>query len=145
MLWAQIVLTLASLAVCTFAPGFLLVRRLPWRPLEKICGAVAASLVILYLIALAVFCFAPGSETGIYRAVACVFTALAIWQWRDIRLLSQQFGARQALKGFAFLLAWSIPALSMIRNFSVSVDQTSDGLLHPLRAVALPCRSAEAR
>jgi hypothetical protein len=118
MLWAQIALTLASLAVCTFVPGFLLVRRLPWRPLEKVCGAVAASLIILYLIAFAVFCFAPGSETGIYRTVACVFAALAIWQWRDIRRLAQQFGARQALKGFAFLLAWSIPALAMIRNFS---------------------------
>jgi hypothetical protein len=118
MLWAQIALTLASLAVCTFAPGFLLVRRLPWRPLEKVCGAVAASLIILYLIALAVFCFAPGSETGIHRTVACVFAALAIWQWRDIRRLAQQFGARQALTGFGFLLAWSFPALAMIRNFS---------------------------
>jgi hypothetical protein len=118
MLWAQIVLTLASLAVCTFAPGFFLVRRLPWRPLEKLCGAIAVSLLILYLIAFAVFNFAPGSETGIHRTVACVFAGLAIWQWRDIRRMAQQFGARQALTGFAFLLAWSLPALAMIRNFS---------------------------
>jgi hypothetical protein len=118
MLWAQIALTLASLAVCTFTPGFLLVRRLPWRPLEKVCGAVAASLILLYVIAWAVFCFAPGSETGIYRVVACVFAALAIWQRRDICRLAQAFGARQALTGFGFLLVWSLPALAMIRVFS---------------------------
>src|SRR5271154_5866565 len=97
MLWAQIALTLASLAICTFTPGFLLVRRLPWRPLEKVCGAVAASLILLYVIAWAVFCFAPGSETGIYRAAACIFAGLAIWQWRDIFRLARAFGARQAL------------------------------------------------
>jgi hypothetical protein len=134
MLWAQIGLTLASLAVCAFAPGFLLVRRLPWRPLEKVCGAIAASLIVLYLIAFAVFCFAPGSETGIYRTVACIFAALAIWQWRDIRRLAQQFGARQALKGFGFLLVWSIPALAMIRNFS-GAGWTGDWVEHFQRSL----------
>ncbi len=118
MLWAQIALTLASLAVCSFAPGFLLVRRLPWRPLEKLCGAVALSLILVYIVAWAVFCFAQGSETGIFRAVTCAAAALAIWQWRDIRRLALSFGARQALLGYGFLLVWSVPALAMIRNFS---------------------------
>jgi hypothetical protein len=118
MLWAQLALTLASLAVCCFAPGFALVRRLPWRPLEKLCGAAAASLILVYLVAWAVFCFAPGSETGAFRAAACVAAGLAIWQWRDFRKLAQSFGARQALLGYAFLLVWSLPALAMIRNFS---------------------------
>src|SRR5579864_136870 len=118
MLWAQIAVTLASLAICTFVPGFLLVRRLPWRPLEKLCGAVAASLILLYVLGWAVFCFAPGSETGIFRCVAYLFAALAIWQWRGIHHLARAFGARQALKGFGFLLVWSLPALAMIRVFS---------------------------
>jgi hypothetical protein len=118
MLWAQIAVTLASLAICTFVPGFLLVRRLPWRPLEKLCGAVAASLILLYVLGWAVFCFAPGLETGIFRGVACLFAALAIWQWRGIHRLARAFGARQALTGFGFLLVWSLPALAMVRVFS---------------------------
>ncbi len=118
MLWARLALTLASLAACCFAPGFALVRRLRWRPLEKLCGAVAASLILIYLFAWAVFCFAPGAETGAFRAAGCVAAALAIWQWREIRRLARSFGARQALLGFGFLLLWSAPALAMIRNFS---------------------------
>ena len=118
MLWVQIAVTLLSLAICAFVPGFLLVRRLPWRPLEKVCGAVAASLILLHVLAWSVFCFAPGSETGIFRSDACLFAALGIWQWRDIRRLARAFGARQALTGFGFLLAWSLPALAMIRVFS---------------------------
>ncbi len=93
-------------------------RRLPWRPLEKLCGAVAASLILLYVLGWAVFCFAPGSETGIFRGVACLFAALAIWQWRGIHRLARAFGARQALTGFGFLLVWSLPALAMVRVFS---------------------------
>jgi hypothetical protein len=118
MLWARIALTLASLAVCSFAPGFLAVRRLPWRPLEKICGALAASLIGLYLLTFAIYCFLPRSETVIFRAASCIAAGMAIWQWRDIRRLARSFGARQALTGFGFLLLWSLLALGIIRNYS---------------------------
>ncbi len=118
MLWAQLLLTVASLAVCSFAPGFALVHGLRWRPIEKICGSVAASLILIYLFSWAVFCFVPGAETGAFRAAGCVAAGLAIWQWRDLRKLALSFGARQTLRGFGFLLVWSAPALAMIRNFS---------------------------
>ncbi len=118
MLGVQIVLTLFSLGICSFAPGFLFVRSLAWQPLEKLCAAVAASLILLYLISWAVFCFAPGAETGVYRAVGLAALGIAIWQWRDIRKLALSFGARQALAGFGFLAAWSLAALAMIRTYS---------------------------
>jgi hypothetical protein len=118
MFGVRIVVTLLSLGICTFAPGFLVVRRLPWQPLEKICGAVAASLILLYLIAWAVFCFAPGTETGIYRAAGCVAVGIAIWRWGEIRDVVRSFGAKQTLAGFGFLLVWSLVALAIIRNYS---------------------------
>ena len=93
-------------------------RKLTWRPLEKLCGAIAASLILIYLFAWAVFCLAPGSETGVFRAAGCVAAALAVWHWREIRKLALSFGARQALAGYGFLVIWSLPVLATIRNFS---------------------------
>src|ERR1700760_607247 len=118
MLWAQVAILLISLPVCSFAPGFLVVRRLPWRPLEKLCGAVALSLLLIYFLTWAVFSFGPGSEVGIYRAAGCAALGLAALAWRDIRNLARAFGARQALTGFGFVLVWSVPALAMIRVYS---------------------------
>ncbi len=118
MLWAQLLLTAVSVSVCSFAPGFALVRKLTWRPLEKLCVAIAASLILIYLFAWAVFCLAPGSETGAFRAAGCVAAALALWHWREIRKLALSFGARQALAGYGFLVIWSLPVLATIRNFS---------------------------
>ena len=134
MLWAEIAITLLSLAVCSFAPGFLVVRRLPWRPVEKICGALAASLIAVYLLAFAVYCFAPGSETGVFRAATCVAAGIAIWQRRDIAKLARAFGARQALAGFGFLLVWSLLALGIIRNYS-GAGWTTDWIEHFQRSL----------
>ncbi len=118
MLWAQIVVALASLLVCSFAPGYLVVRGLRWRPLEKICGAIALSLILIYLVAFAAFAFAPGAEPAIFRGYACVAAGLFLWQWRGIRRLALSFGARQALIGLGFLMVWSVPPLALIRVYS---------------------------
>jgi hypothetical protein len=134
MIWAQLAVTLISLAVCSFAPGFLLVKNLRWRPLEKVCGAIAASLILIYLFAWAVFCFAPGWETTASRAAGCLAAALAIVQWRSIRTVVRSFGAKQALTGLGFLLIWSLPALAMIHNYS-GAGWGGDWLEHFQRAL----------
>ncbi len=79
---------------------------------------MAASLILLYLISWTVFCFAPGTETVVYRAVGLIALGIAIWQWRDIRKLALSYGARQALIGYGFLLVWSLAGLAVIRNYS---------------------------
>ena len=43
---------LAILAVCSFAPGFYFVRRFAWSGLEKLCGSIALSLILLWLAAI---------------------------------------------------------------------------------------------
>ena len=50
MLALQVALVLALLLVCAFTPGFFFVRRLPWSPMEKLCGSIGLSLLLLYLV-----------------------------------------------------------------------------------------------
>jgi hypothetical protein len=75
-------------------------------------------LIALYLCARAVYCFVPGSETGVFRVLSAVAAVLAISSWRGIRRLAASFGARQALRGYGFLLIWTGLSLAMIRNYS---------------------------
>ena len=118
MLAAQLGLTLLLLVVCSFAPGFIAVRRLPWNPLEKLCGSIGLSLTVLYLVCFGAYCFAPGSLTVVCRASAVASVLLGMLAWKDIRRLVRSYGARQALAGYGFLLAWTLAILSMIRNYS---------------------------
>jgi len=118
MLAAQLGLTLLLLASCSFAPGFIAVRRLPWNPLEKLCGSIALSLIVLYLACFGAYCFAPDALTAVCRAFAAVSMLLAALVWKDIRRLVRSHGARQALAGYGFLLLWTLAILAMIRNYS---------------------------
>src|SRR5580658_6425518 len=118
MLAAQLGLTLLLLAVCSFAPGFIAIRRLRWSPLEKLCGSIALSLIVLYLVCFGAYCFAPGALTGVCRAFAAASVLLGLLAWKDIRRVVRSYGARQALAGYGFLLAWTLAILSMIRNYS---------------------------
>jgi len=129
MLAAELGLTLLLLAVCSFVPGFMAVRRLSWNPLEKLCGSVALSLTVLYLVCFGAYCFAPGSLTAICRAFAAASVLLGLLAWKDIRRLVRSYGARQALAGYGFLLAWTLTILSMIRNYS-GVGWTGDWAEH---------------
>jgi hypothetical protein len=118
MLAAQLGLTLLLLAVCSFTPGFIAVRRLPWNPLEKICGSIALSLIVLYLVCFGAYCLAPAYLPLACRAFAAVSVLLAVLAWKDIRRLASSHGARQALAAYSFLLAWALAILTMIRNYS---------------------------
>src|SRR5580658_7145195 len=106
MLAAQLGLTLFLLAVCSFVPGFIAVRRLPWNPLEKLCGSIGLSLIVLYLACFGAYSFAPGYLTAVCRGFAVASVLLAVLIWRDIRRLVRSYGARQALAGYGFLLLW---------------------------------------
>jgi hypothetical protein len=118
MIFAMLGWTLLLLVVCAFAPGFFIVRRFRWSPLEKLCGAIGLSLILLYLISWAVYCFAPASQTAIFRGVAAVSLLLGILALRDIVRLFHPFRARRAALGYAFLLFWTLLVLAMIRNYS---------------------------
>jgi hypothetical protein len=114
----QIAIVLALLIVCGFAPGFFLVRRLQWNPMEKLCGSIGLSLILLYLATWAYYCFVPDAGIRAYAGVSAVSLALGIIAWKDIAGLVRSFRVRQALFGYAFLLTWTLVILGMIRVYS---------------------------
>jgi hypothetical protein len=115
VLFPQLLLTLVLLAVCSFAPGFLFVRRLRWSGMEKLCGSVALSLVLLWLAAWGIYVFA---QPAAYFGLAAVCGAAGIAVARDAWRLFRGLGVRRALAGYAFLLAWTLLVLAVIRNYS---------------------------
>jgi hypothetical protein len=114
----QIAVVLALLIVCGFAPGFFLVRRLRWSPMEKLCSSIGLSLILVYLTTWTYYCFVPNAGVWAYAGVSAISVALGVIAWKDIAHLVRSFRVRQALFGYAFLLAWTLVILGMIRVYS---------------------------
>jgi hypothetical protein len=115
VLLPQLLLTLILLVVCSFAPGFLFVRRLPWSGLEKLCGSIALSLVLLWLAAWGIYIFAPPAA---FFALAAACGVAGIVVARDALQLCRGLRVRRALAGYGILLAWTLLVLAVIRNYS---------------------------
>jgi hypothetical protein len=111
-------LLLAALLLCSFFPGFFVVRRLRWTPLEKLCGSVGLSLILIYLATWAVYCLGPRNERPAFWAVAAIAAALGAFSWRDAVKFFRSFRIRQVMLGFGFLLAWTFTMLLIIRVYS---------------------------
>ena len=115
MLFPQLLLTLVLLVVCSFAPGFFFVRRLRWSGLEKLCGSIALSLVLLWLASWVIYLLAPPVA---YFGLAAVCVAAAIIVAKDTWRLFAGLRVRRAIYGLSFLLAWTLLVLAIIRNYS---------------------------
>jgi len=118
MLAAQLFFVLVLLAVCSFVPGFFLVRRFPWNPLEKVCASAGLSLTLLYLACWAIYVLAPSIQPAAYFVISAICAALAVVARRDLRAMFGIARVRRALAGFGFLTAWSLAMLAMIRVYS---------------------------
>src|SRR2546430_2727587 len=118
MLLVHSAAALPLLGLCTFAPGFFVVRRLRWSALEKLCGAVAISLILLWLVAWGVYIAAPAVLPVAGSVVALVCLGLLTSSWRDVLTLLASIRVRRAVLGFAFLLGWTILVLATIRVYS---------------------------
>jgi len=119
MVFAQTTGMLAILAVCSLCPGVFFIRKLRWSPLEKLCGAIGLSLVIIYLIYLASFGIyvlkLPAWSHWVVSGVCCLLGLLGL---RDLfRMLSAR-QVRRPLAGFAFLLLWTLLLLGLVRHYS---------------------------
>ena len=115
MLFLQLLLTLVLLVVCSFAPGFFFVRRLRWSGLEKLCGSIALSLVLLWLASWGIYILAPPVA---YFGLAAVCGVAAIVAAKDARRLFAELRVRRAIAGYALLLGWTLLVLAVIRNYS---------------------------
>jgi len=123
MLLCQLGLLLLLLPVCSFAPGFFFVRKLQWSPLEKLCGSLGLSLILLYLVCWGIYCAgARGNGMPVhplpYALVSLVCAAMGARSWKDIGRLLGMKPVRRALAGFGFLLLWSALLMAIVRNYS---------------------------
>jgi hypothetical protein len=109
-------LALLILAIGAFAPGFFLLRRLRWNPLEKFSGSVVVSLVVLWLAAWILYLAGSWRAGSIAISLACA--VLAALAWSDIRRLFASDRVRVAAGGFAFLLLWGLVLLATVRHYS---------------------------
>jgi len=123
MLLYQLGLMLLLLPVCSFAPGFFFVRKLRWNPLEKLCGSVGLSLILLYLAAWGIYCMGPrGNGMPVhplpFAVISLICAAVGAVCWKDIERLVRAAPVKHALAGFGFLLLWTFVLSAIIRNFS---------------------------
>lgn len=113
---AGLALILPLLVVCCFTPGFFLLRRLQWSPMEKLCGSIGLSLILLYLLSGSFYWFGLGNSA--FYGVTAISIVLGAVAYKDIFRLIQSFRVRRALLGYSFLLLWALLFLSMIRSYS---------------------------
>ncbi len=121
MLAFELLLAIVLLVVCSFPAGFLLTRKLRWSPMEKLCGSIGASFVLLYLVFGTIYCLTPAGADMPRKLLALISIAslgLGIAVWGDIARLFRSFRVRQSIAGFSFLLLWTLVFLAMIRNYS---------------------------
>ncbi len=116
--FAIVLAALLLLLVCSFFPGFLLVRRLRWTPLEKLCGAVGLSMILVYAAAWGVYCFGPQQQRPAYWAIAGASALSAAFSAKDALRLFRSFRIRQTLAAFGCLLVWTLTMLAIIRVYS---------------------------
>jgi len=112
LLAAQLVLLLL---VCCCGPGLLLVGRLRWSPMEKLCGAFAASFIFIYLASFVLFCLNAG--TGAYWAVTGFFGLMGIAGWRTVALFIHRRETRTVLLVFVVVASWEFLHLAMIHAY----------------------------
>jgi len=129
VLLLQLALTWIILPVCAFAPGFIAVRRLRWSPMEKLCGAVGLSLILVWLAGWAIYLAAPGGWTFGAAGISVICAVLGVLGWRDARSLAASDRVRRSLAGLAFLVVWTLVMLATIRHYS-GAGWTGDWLEH---------------
>lgn len=124
----------ALLAVGSLGPGLLVLRRLSWDPLEKLCAAMGMSFLMLYLWAWlgALMGFLP-LFAALWSLAALVMTLLARGEiaalWEDRRI-------RKAAAGWAGLFVWSMILQGLLRHYG-GADWSGDWYEHYQRAVYL--------
>jgi hypothetical protein len=121
ILISEIIWLLLLLILCSFAPGYYFIRKLPWSPLEKLCSSVGLSLILIYLASTAIYWVSAGWGGGggpLYTTTTAFAVLAAVYSAEDIRRLGANNQVRKVLAGFALLLVWSLAILGTIRHYS---------------------------
>jgi hypothetical protein len=114
MIALQVLAAVLILGISSIAPGFFFVRRLRWSPLEKLNASIALSLILVYCASFAIYML--HLDRRLHWLITIASLILGALAFRDlVRLLR---AVRSALLAFAFLLAWCLVILLLIRHYS---------------------------
>jgi hypothetical protein len=107
---------LIVLAVFSIGPGFVIVERLRWRPLETLGASIGLSWIIVYLAAFVIYAWGlPGS---LYLALFCLAVIATLACSRGLWRLFRRVQVYRTLAAWLCLLAWGLSGLALIRNYS---------------------------
>jgi hypothetical protein len=102
--------------VVSLGPGLLVTRHLRWSPTERLCGAVGASLLFLYLAGFGLYALgAPTSSLWWVSGLGAIATLAAV---PELRRLARSRGVREVVVGYAALAAWTLVLVATIRGYS---------------------------
>jgi hypothetical protein len=103
------------LAVVSLGPGLLITRHLRWSPTERLCGAVGASLLVLYLAGFGLYAVdAPISSLWWVSGLCAIATLAGI---PELRRLARDRRVRGLVVGYAGLVAWTLLLVATIRVY----------------------------
>ncbi|MBI5542647.1 MAG: hypothetical protein HY901_02070 [Deltaproteobacteria bacterium] len=109
-------LLLLLIPVCCFAPGFWVVRKLRWTPLETLAASVGLSLVVVYLVALGIhWAHLPWALSW---GLSAVSLAALVASRRELAVLLRRVTVRRALRWFGVLFAANLLMLAVIRHYT---------------------------
>ena len=105
-----------AVALSIVGPGMLVVRRLRWRPLEKLSAAVGLSVLMIYLAQWAIFTLGlPKQWSWAVMAAAAAATAVTA---ADLRRLWAHHATRRAVLAYAGLAAWLVLLQTLVRHYA---------------------------
>jgi hypothetical protein len=114
---ASLALVPIVFALTVFGPGFLLVRRAGWTPLETATAALSLSILLVGLISFGFgVAWVPFAGRALLLAGCALLTLAALPAVAD--LLRRDAGARRALAWFGILALWGVSLQALVRNYS---------------------------
>jgi hypothetical protein len=114
---ASLALVPIVFALTVFGPGFLIVRRASWTPLETATASLALSILLVGLISFGFgIAWVPFAGRAVLLAGCAVATIVAAPAVAD--RLRRDAPARGALAWFGLLAAWGVSLQALVRNYS---------------------------
>ncbi|MBA4423905.1 MAG: hypothetical protein C0390_12545, partial [Syntrophus sp. (in: bacteria)] len=111
----MVLLVVVLIPLCSFAPGYALVRRLQrFDPIEKLVASVGFSLILLYLFGQAIF--VSGVSWHWAWAGTALSAAVFAFYFKEIRRLFAVPSVKLASLCFGGLFLWNLLMLGIIRN-----------------------------
>ena len=112
----QFICLIGVLLATSIGPGLLIVRHFRWSAPERLCAAIAASLVLLYLATGLTYCL--GLPQSSYWLISLASLAALAAGRTELCTLARDRRVRAMVIGFALLFGWMLLLLAMVRSYS---------------------------